>query len=113
MQEFSKKNANKKEVAMRIRQIRTDLGHSLDSFAEVLGVERANVYIWEKGVCLPNKERIRKICELAKINPNQLLHGCKVNLDNLVEIFLDLPPKKQREFLKRIIAAEKKKEQKR
>lgn len=109
MQEFSKKNANRKEVGMRIRQIRTDLGYSLESFAEVLGAERTNVFIWEKGVCLPNKERIRKICELAKINPNQLLHGCKVNLDNLVEIFLDLPPKKQREFLKRIIAEGKKK----
>lgn len=113
MQEFTKRNADRKVAARTIKEIRVRLGCTQEEFADIIGVQKQNIKLWEDAACLPNKKRIIKICEVGRINPNELLHGCKVNLDNLVGIFLDLPPKKQREFLERIIAEGKKKEQKR
>ena len=69
------------------------------------------MYLWEKGKFLPRKATILKICELGGITPVELLRKSNEidkKVEKMIEDFLGLPAKKQREFLEKIIAAEKK-----
>lgn len=72
------------------------------------------MHLWEKGKFLPRKAMILKICEIGEITPVELLRKSNEidkKVEKMIEDFLGLPAKKQREFLKKIIAEEKKKEQ--
>ena len=45
-----------KKVGERIREIRTNLGYSMDEFGSLLGDSpRSSVNNWEKGVSIPKK----------------------------------------------------------
>ena len=63
---------------------------------------------------LTRKAMILKICEIGGITPVELLkksNEIDKKVEKMIEDFLGLPAKKQREFLEKIIAEEKKKEQ--
>lgn len=76
---------NKKEVGQRIREIRLRQGLTLKEFGEVFGVTKSNGQRWEKGLSLPNKARMVKMCKLANITINELLYGYNFNLYDEVE----------------------------
>ena len=108
------KKIDKRAVGERIRRIRLDKRLTLDEFSKRIDVQLNSVYLWEKGKFLPRKETILKICELGGITPVELLkksNEIDKKVEKMIEDFLGLPAKKQREFLEKIIAEEKKKEQ--
>lgn len=108
---MDKKKIDKRAVGERIRRIRLDKRLTLDEFSKRIDVQLNSVYLWEKGKFLPKKETILKICELGGITPVELLkksNEIDEKVEKMIEDFLGLPAKKQREFLEKIIAAEKK-----
>ena len=43
--------------------------------ASVLGVTRQTINNWEKGVNIPNKTQMVKVCEMLKITPKRFYEG--------------------------------------
>lgn len=66
---------NKSAVGSRIKQIRLNRGYTLEAFGKLFGAKKGNVQQWEKGISLPNKERIKNISKIADITVNELLYG--------------------------------------
>ena len=67
---------DKKMVGERIHQIRQQNGYSMEQFGKQIGdAPRGSVNSWEKGVNLPNKERLEMIAIMGNITVNQLLYG--------------------------------------
>jgi len=66
---------NVHQVGQRIKSIRLSLGDSMESFGKRLNTSKASVNNWEKGVNLPNSERLKKIADLDNITINELLYG--------------------------------------
>lgn len=69
------KPINKPRVGVRIKDIRMEKGMTAKEFGALLGANDSNVISWEKGRNLPNKERLRKIADLAGITVQKLLEG--------------------------------------
>ena len=108
---FDKKKIDKKDVGAKIRKIRLEKGLTLDEFSKRIDAQLNSVHLWEKGKFLPRKAMILKICEIGGITPVELLkksNEIDKKVEKMIEDFLGLPTKKQCEFLKKIIAAEKK-----
>ena len=68
-------NIDKKEVGLRIKQKRLDKGYTLEAFGKLFGAKKGNVQQWEKGISLPNKERLAGISKFFDITVNELLYG--------------------------------------
>lgn len=66
---------DKKQVGQRIKDIRLEKGMTLEEFGKIFNATKGNVLKWEKGRNLPNKERLRKIADLAGITVQKLLEG--------------------------------------
>ena len=66
---------NKSAVGSRIKQIRLNRGYTLEAFGKLFGAKKGNVQQWEKGISLPNKERIKNISKIADLTVNELLYG--------------------------------------
>ena len=102
---------NKKKVGERIREIRTNLGYSMDEFGSLLGDSpRSSVNNWEKGVSIPKRDKLEKIAILGNMLPDQILYGradeylydlidssfnVKFSDNILYEIFESVPPEKR------------------
>ncbi|MBF0846557.1 helix-turn-helix transcriptional regulator, partial [Streptococcus danieliae] len=56
---------NKQNAGLRIKQIRQNKGYTLEEYGELFGASKSNVYRWEQGKVLPNKERIKAIAKFA------------------------------------------------
>lgn len=67
---------DKKRVGERICQIRQQNGYSMEQFGKQIGdAPRGSVNSWEKGVNLPNKERLEMIAVMGNTTVNELLYG--------------------------------------
>lgn len=66
---------DKKLVGLRIKQFRINKGYTLLEFGEFFGAGKSNVQGWEKGLSLPNKDRLVKISKLMGVSVNELLYG--------------------------------------
>ena len=67
---------NKKEVGLRIKDIRKKLGYSMEEFGEIVSQSpRSSVNSWEKGVSIPRKDKLEKIALLGNTTPQQILYG--------------------------------------
>ena len=69
------KPINKPRVGVRIKDIRLEKGMTTKEFGALFGASDSNVTSWEKGRTLPNKERLRKIADLAGMTVQKLLEG--------------------------------------
>lgn len=69
--------SNPKEVGNRIKNIRKNLGLSMDEFASKIDdkAKSGTVSNWETGKNLPNNERLKRIAELGNISVETLLFG--------------------------------------
>ena len=63
---------NKRAVGSRIKQIRLNKGYTLEAFGKLFGASKGNVQKWEKGLTLPNKERLAGISKFFDITVNEL-----------------------------------------
>lgn len=66
---------DKKKVGHRIKTIRLERGMTQDEFGKLFGATRGNVATWEKGVSLPNNERLKFIADMNTMSVNDLLYG--------------------------------------
>ncbi|MFS7201284.1 helix-turn-helix domain-containing protein [Carnobacterium divergens] len=67
---------NKKEVGLRIKEIRKKLGYSMETFGEIVSQSpRSSVNSWEKGVSIPRKDKLEKIAQLGNTTSQQILYG--------------------------------------
>ena len=69
-------NINKIELGTRIKAIRKKQDMTLEEFGRVIGnAGKSNVSKWEKGLAIPNDERLEIIARLANASVNKLLYG--------------------------------------
>ncbi|WP_225743654.1 helix-turn-helix domain-containing protein [Marinilactibacillus sp. Marseille-P9653] len=73
------RGVDKESVGNRIKNIRQKMGLSQQAFGEELDNEapahKSLVSKWEKGMSLPNNERLKRIAELGELSVNDLLYG--------------------------------------
>ena len=78
-----KLKVNKRNVGLRIRQIRNNLNLTLEEFGKIfssdvnnkLNAGKSNVSTWERGDSLPNKARLEVIAKKGNMTVNELLYG--------------------------------------
>lgn len=78
-----KLKVNKRNVGLRIRQIRNSLNLTLEEFGKIfssdvnnkLNAGKSNVSTWERGDSLPNKQRLEIIAKKGNMTANELLYG--------------------------------------
>jgi len=68
---------DKKSVGRRIKEIRLSKGDTLAEFGGHFEKEASDSIVsrWERGVSLPNKERLKAISEIGNISVDELLYG--------------------------------------
>lgn len=62
-----------KTTGERIKDIRLELGETLEEFGERFNTSKATVFNWEKGRNLPNKSNLKKISEIGGISVKDLI----------------------------------------
>ena len=78
---------NKNKVGEKIHQIRIHNGYSMEQFGKQIGdAPKGSVNSWEKGVNLPNKERLELIAIMGNMIVNELLYG---SLSDYVNALMD------------------------
>ncbi|MGB7472507.1 helix-turn-helix domain-containing protein [Trichococcus sp.] len=69
-------NIDKINVGLRIKSIRQAKGFNMEEFGKLVNnTSKGAVNNWEKGVNLPNTERLSIIARLGEISVNELLYG--------------------------------------
>jgi len=88
---------DKKAVGLRIKSIRISRGFNMEEFGKLVNnTSKGAVNNWEKGINLPNAERLSIIARLGDISVNELLYGDLINyVYSLAEDFKQNPPDKE------------------
>ena len=58
----------------KIKEIRLNLGLTMEEFGEKTNTSKGTISKWENGKYLPNNKRLKQIAELANVSVNELLH---------------------------------------
>ena len=61
-----------KTTGEQIKDIRLELGETLEQFGERFNTSKVTVFNWEKGRNLPNKSNLKKIAEIGGISVEEL-----------------------------------------
>ena len=61
-----------KTTGERIKDIRLELGETLEQFGERFNTSKVTVFNWEKGRNLPNKSNLKKIAEIGGVSVEEL-----------------------------------------
>ena len=61
-----------KTTGERIKDIRLELGETLEEFGERFNTSKVTVFNWEKGRNLPNKSNLKKIAEIGGVSVEEL-----------------------------------------
>lgn len=79
MDEIVKKHGIEKkimqEIGSRVREIRTRLGHSMDSFAKLIGSTSATISNIENGQVVPSGAILLKISKTCNVSADWILTG--------------------------------------
>lgn len=68
-------HVDKLEVGKKIRTIRLDLGESMEQFGKRIdNAHKSLVSKWEKGQSMPNKKRLKMICDLTGVKVSEFLN---------------------------------------
>jgi len=81
---------DKKELGRRIRGIRISRGFTLEEFGEFFKAGKSNVSQWERGLSIPNADRIYKISKFANITVDELLYGNNQDIEELYKKLIRL-----------------------
>lgn len=74
----------------RIKMIRVKKGLTMEEFGkQVLGANKSIVSKWEKGLTVPNNERLVKIAELGNISVSELLYGINPEIKEKVSKYTE------------------------
>lgn len=77
---------NQEKTGKFIAACRKENGYTQASLAEKLGITDRAVSKWETGKSLPDASIMLELCELLKINVNELLMGEHIAMENYKEI---------------------------
>ncbi len=95
---------DKKRVGKRIKEIRINQGLTLEKFGELVDAKKSDVYRWEKGYHLPNKNRLKVIAMKGGIEVTELLQGNgQDSIKEIVEIFKSLKREEKEECLTELL----------
>lgn len=77
---------NNKEVGVKIKSIRQELGKTTKEFGSLIdGASDSLVSRWERGVNLPNSKRLKLIADIGNISVNELLYG---SIENYIRAYI-------------------------
>ena len=79
-------NTNKIDIGQRIKRIRLEKGMTLEEFGKMLHTSKSIVSRWEKGISIPNPERLRLIAKISNLTVNELLYGKLTTPEFLVQM---------------------------
>lgn len=95
---------DKKRVGKRIKEIRINQGLTLEKFGALVNAKRSDVYRWEQGYHLPNKNRLKIIALKGGIEVSQLLQSNgKDSIKEIVEIFKSLKREEKEDCLTELL----------
>ena len=77
---------NQEKIGKFIATCRKENGYTQASLAEQLGITDRAISKWENGKSLPDASIMLELCELLKINVNELLTGERIIMDNYKDI---------------------------
>lgn len=104
MKDKSLKEVQKKIVGKKIHDIRVNLGLTLEQFGKLVNAKKSDVYRWEQGYHLPNKNRLKIIAMKGGIEVAQLLQGNgKDSIKEIVEIFKSLKREEKEDCLTELL----------
>ena len=104
MKDKSSKELQKKLVGKKIHDIRVNLGLTLEQFGKLVNAKKSDVYRWENGYHLPNKNRLKIIAMKGGIEVSQLLQGNgQEAIKDIVEIFKSLKREEKRRLFNRVV----------
>lgn len=104
MKDKSSKELQKKLVGKKIHDIRVNLGLTLEQFGKLVNAKKSDVYRWENGYHLPNKNRLKIIAMKGGIEVSQLLQGNgQEAIKDIVEIFKSLKREEKEDCLTELL----------
>lgn len=104
MENKSLKEAQKKIVGKKIHDIRINLGLTLEKFGELVNAKKSDVYRWEKGYHLPNKNRLKIIAMKGGVEVTQLLQSTgQEAIKEIIEIFKSLKREEKEDCLTELL----------
>lgn len=104
MKDKSFKEAQKKIVGKKIHDIRVNLGLTLEQFGKLVNAKKSDVYRWENGYHLPNKNRLKVIAMKGGIEVSQLLQGSgQEAIKDIIEIFKSLKREEKEDCLTELL----------
>lgn len=71
----------KQTIGQRIRNIRQELGMTLEEFGKLFNAGKSNVRKWEVGSSLPNPERLKAIAKIGDTTVGDLLYFGKLEFE--------------------------------
>lgn len=77
---------NQEKIGKFIAKCRKENGYTQASLAEKLGITDRAISKWENGKSMPDASIMLELCELLKINVNELLTGEHIMMDNYIEV---------------------------
>lgn len=104
MKDKSSKEVQKKIVGKKIHDIRINLGLTLEKFGELFNASKSDVYRWEKGYHIPNKNRLKQIAMKGGIEVTQLLQSNgQEAIKDIIEIFKSLKREEKEDCLTKLL----------
>lgn len=95
---------DKKRVGKRIKEIRINQGLTLEKFGALVNAKKSDVYRWEQGYHLPNKNRLKIIAMKGGVEVTELLQGNgKESIKDIIEIFKSLKREEKEECLTELL----------
>lgn len=95
---------DKKRVGKRIKEIRINQGLTLEKFGALVNATRSDVYRWEQGCHLPNKNRLKVIAMKGGIEVTELLQSTgQEAIKDIVEIFKSLKREEKEDCLTELL----------
>lgn len=70
-----KKYIDQIQIGQRIKNIRINLGKTMEDFGNILLTSKGTVNNWEKGRNLPNKDNLKSIADLGGLSVEEVLYG--------------------------------------
>lgn len=77
---------NQEKIGKFIAECRKEQGFTQAALAEKLGITDRAISKWENGKSMPDASIMLELCEVLKINVNELLTGEHIIMDNYKEI---------------------------
>ena len=95
---------DKKRVGKRIKEIRINQGLTLEKFGALVNAKKSDVYRWEQGYHLPNKNRLKIIAMKGGVEVAELLqsNGQEV-IKEIIEMFKSLKRDEKEDCLTKLL----------